>query len=134
MQQLLRHSKLMAGVGRSRRPRAFAHLHLFVCATSLVVVARVTAADSAPNRVQSGLHVLYDFATSDGTTVNDRAGVEPPLDLRIGDLKATRQSGEGLELVDRTLITTGKPAARLIEAIKQSGDDHDRGVGAADQD
>ncbi|MEX2173924.1 MAG: DUF1592 domain-containing protein [Pirellulaceae bacterium] len=72
-------------------------------------------------RVQKGLLALYDFDSSDGSIVKDRADGEQALDLRIADPKAVRHSADGLTIGGKTLIQSEQPASRLIRSIKQSG-------------
>ena len=79
------------------------------------------ASDADHKRVQSALQGLYDFSSADGSIVQDRSGVGQPLDLRISDPNAVRQTAGGLEVVGQTLIRSEKPATRLIESIRQSG-------------
>ncbi|MGH7135764.1 MAG: DUF1592 domain-containing protein, partial [Pirellulales bacterium] len=64
---------------------------------------------------------MYDFSSTEGATIADRAGIEPPLDLRLTDPRAVRRSPGELEIIQPTLIRSDKAPARLVEAIKQSG-------------
>ena len=73
-------------------------------------------------RVTSGLEVLYDFRTSDGDWIKDQSGNGGELDLRIENPKAVRKTSGSLEVVGKTLIRSEKPAAKLIEAVKRSGE------------
>ncbi|MEX2169065.1 MAG: DUF1592 domain-containing protein [Pirellulales bacterium] len=73
-----------------------------------------------PPRVRSGLQVLYDFASTEGSVIKDLAGVEPALNLRMLDSKAVIHSSAGLEFVGKSLIRSEKTASRLIDAIQQS--------------
>jgi hypothetical protein len=76
---------------------------------------------TAAERVQSELNVLYDFRSVEGGVIRDVSGLNPSLDLRIADPKAVQHTAAGLEIVGPTLMRTEKPAARLIDTIKQSG-------------
>jgi hypothetical protein len=76
--------------------------------------------DSDQSRVQGGLIALYDFVSSNGTIVQERSGISPPLELRIGDSKAVRHSAGELEVVAQTTVRSEGPVPRLIEAIRQS--------------
>ncbi len=78
------------------------------------------AQSSAPSRVRKGLLSYYDFQSLDGAVVRDLAGYDPPLDLRISDLSAVRQSDRGLEVLSKTLIRTDGPATRLNDALRKS--------------
>jgi len=76
----------------------------------------------AAQRTSGGLQVLYDFDASSGEIVKDRSGATPPMDLRISDPKAVRRSKGALEIRGKTLVRSEKPARRLAEAIKRSGE------------
>ena len=73
-------------------------------------------------RTRSGLLALYDFSSSSGPIVKDRSGVGQPLDLRITDMKFVRRSQGSLEVRGKTLIRSEKPAAKIIQAVRQSGE------------
>jgi hypothetical protein len=90
-------------------------------AVALALAGHSTAADSEPGRVQQGVIALFDFASLEGEIVNDLSGLEPGLSLRVADSRAVRHTPLGLEILGKTLIRSEKPAARLVEAIKQSG-------------
>src|SRR3990172_10461891 len=75
------------------------------------------ASDSDDKRVQSGLQVLYDFTSAGGPIVQDRSGLGEPLDLRISDPNAVRQTAGGLEVVGQTLIRFGRPRTRVTASI-----------------
>ncbi len=81
------------------------------------------AVDGAPSkeRVQRGVLALYDFRSIDGSIIKDRSGAKPPLNLRVSDPKAVRQTERGLEIVRQTLIRSEQQATRLSQAIKKSG-------------
>jgi len=66
--------------------------------------------------------VLYDFREGSGRTVKDRAGHGAPLNLEIEDASAVRWlDGGGLRITRPTSICSSSPAAKLTEAVKQSG-------------
>jgi hypothetical protein len=88
-----------------------------ICSAAVTDVA----SNPAPQRVQDGLLILYDFSASDDSLVPDRSGVAQPLDLRMDDPKAAKLSAGGLKIVSNTLIHSGQPATRLSDAIRQSG-------------
>jgi hypothetical protein len=73
------------------------------------------------SRVQSGLQVLYDFASSSGAVIHDRSGVGEPINLSISDPKAVRRSEGKLEVSGKTTIRSGKPAKKLIDSVRRSG-------------
>ncbi len=101
------------------------------CAGFVVIVCLLTggrsertarAQESTPGRVSGGLLVLYDFSESGGPLIKDRSGVGPALDLRIADSKAVRRSNGSLQVLSKTAIQTDKPATRLAQAIRKSGE------------
>ena len=97
-------------------------LVLGACVALLLLCGlRFVNAEEVPQRVSNGLVVLYDFRSIDGSRVTDRAGSDPPLDLRIADVKAVRQSEGALEVIGKTVVHSEKPATRLSAAIKSSG-------------
>ena len=73
------------------------------------------------SRVQSGLQVLYDFASSSGAVIHDRSGVGEPINLSISDPKAVRRSEGKLEVSGKTTIHSSKPAKKLIDSVRRSG-------------
>jgi hypothetical protein len=73
-------------------------------------------------RVTNGLVVLYDFDSSSGNIVRDRSGAGQPIDLQITEPKDVLRSKGALELRGKTSVSSKKPANRLTEAIKRSGE------------
>ena len=73
-------------------------------------------------RTRSGLLALYDFGSSSGSVVQDRSGVGKPLDLRIADSKSVRRIKGSLEIRGATLIRSDKPASKIIDAVRRSGE------------
>lgn len=80
------------------------------------------AQSTTEDQQHRGLVALYDFAGSEGAVVKDVSGVGQPLDLTIGDLKAVRRSVGELEVVGKTAIASSGPAAKVIQAVRQSGE------------
>ncbi len=80
------------------------------------------AQSTTEDQQHRGLVALYYFAGSDGALVKDVSGVGQPLDLTIADLKAVRRSVGGLEVVGKTAIASSGPAAKVIQAVRQSGE------------
>ncbi|GJL50480.1 MAG: hypothetical protein NPIRA01_17070 [Nitrospirales bacterium] len=63
---------------------------------------------------RNGPVALYSFTEGRGTTVQDRSGFEPPLDLSIGDReKISWIAPQGVELLASTSITSAGPAQKL---------------------
>lgn len=80
---------------------------------------KTTAAQNT--RAQSGLQVLYDFASSSGTVIYDRSGVGEPINLNIADPKAVKRSEGKLAVTGKTTIRSTRPAKKLIDTVRRSG-------------
>ncbi len=93
---------------------------LVVCVllAGLAKLDRVWAAE----RSGEGLVALYDFRLAKGNVVKDHSGASPALDLKIENPKNVRRSKGALEVRSKTLIRSGKPAAKLIRAVRRSGE------------
>ncbi|MDP7048325.1 MAG: DUF1592 domain-containing protein [Verrucomicrobiota bacterium] len=76
----------------------------------------------ATERSGDGLVVLYDFRLAKGNVIKDRSGADPPLDLEIESSNNVRRSEGTLELRGPALIRSGKPAAKLFNAVRRSGE------------
>ena len=87
----------------------------------LVGLARPASAWSA-DRSGDGLVALYDFRLAKGSIVKDRSGVGKPLDLKIQNPKNVRRTKGTLEVRGRTLIRSDKPAAKVFNAVRRSGE------------
>ena len=81
-----------------------------------------TPTESNNLRTRRGLQALYDFRSPSGVIVKDRSGVGKPINLRITNLKAVHRSKGSLEVRGKTLIQSDKPASRITEAIRRSGE------------
>lgn len=79
------------------------------------------AAKGRPERVTAGLRVLHDFTSIADGVVRDGATREAPADLKVTNPKAVRHTGDGLEILNATILHTEQPAQRLSDAIRQSG-------------
>ncbi|MBC8326263.1 MAG: DUF1592 domain-containing protein [Verrucomicrobia subdivision 3 bacterium] len=73
-------------------------------------------------RVASGLVVFYDFGSAQGAVVRDRSGVKPAVDLQIAALQNVQRAKGSLEISKGTVIRSAQPPARLINALKRSGE------------
>lgn len=80
------------------------------------------AAEPGPDRVRSGLRVLYDFASVEGEVVADRSGVGRPLDLEISDLEAVRRRPGSLTIESPTVIRTPGRANKIADSVRLSGE------------
>ena len=76
----------------------------------------------AAERSTEGLLALYDFSLVKGGSVKDRSGVGQPLDLRIENLRNVRRAEGSLEVRGQTLIRSDKPATKIIEAVRRTGE------------
>lgn len=87
----------------------------------LPILESVTFGQKPGSRVSHGLQVLYTFDSGSGPVVQDRSGVGEPLNLKISDLKAVRRSKGKLQISDKTIIRSDRPARKLIDAVRRSG-------------
>ena len=87
----------------------------------LAGLARPLDAWSA-ERSAEGLVVLYDFRLAKGSIVRDRSGAGQPLDLKIENPKNVRRSEGALEVRGKTLIHSEKPATKIFNAVRRSGE------------
>ena len=74
------------------------------------------------DRSAEGLVALYDFRLAKGSIVKDRSGVGQSLDLKIENPKNVRRSEGTLEVRGKTLIRSDKPAAKIFNAVRRSGE------------
>ena len=87
----------------------------------LVGLARPLGAWAA-ERSAEDLVVLYDFRLAKGSIVRDRSGAGQPLDLKIENPKNVRRSEGALEVRGKTLIHSDKPATKITEAVRRTGE------------
>lgn len=80
------------------------------------------AIDAGPARITSGLVALYTFEEGAGTTVNDRSGVGAPLNLAIPQPASVTWGDGVLQVTAPTLIESGVPAMKLIEACRAANE------------
>ncbi len=78
-------------------------------------------------RVNEGLQALYTFSEGEGTTIFDRSGSEPALNLNIPtpqnpNNQPVRWIDGGLQIEQRSLIATAAPASRLTEAAQATNE------------
>jgi len=76
----------------------------------------------AAERSGDGLVALYDFRLAKGNVVKDRSGAGQPLNLTIESPKNVRRSEGALEVRGSALIRSGKPAAKVFNAVRRSGE------------
>lgn len=92
------------------------------------VPGRVTDEVPQPNlppanvRVTDGLLALYEFKEGKGTKVNDTSGVGDSLTLTIADPNKVTWSQTGLLIKDSTIISSERPAKKIIDACRQSNE------------
>ena len=87
----------------------------------LLALARPASAWAA-DRSGDGLVALYDFRLAKGSIIKDRSGVGKPLDLKIENPKNVRRTKGTLEVRGKTLICSDKPAAKVFNAVRRSGE------------
>lgn len=88
----------------------------------VALYARVLdAGEIERDKTPAGPVASYDFREGKGELVKDTARAGAPLDLRIEDASAVQWLPDGgLRITRPTLIASTGPAAKLIEAVKQS--------------
>lgn len=69
-----------------------------------------------PKRSTDGLLVLYEFLEGSGTTVTDTSNVSTPLNLSIQWGAPTWMPGGGLRLDKASMLVSGGPATKVIDA------------------
>lgn len=77
----------------------------------------IVAAVAAPKPV-----VLYEFDEDSGSQIIDSSGVNPPANLDIPDQRALKRESGSLTLLRPVLLSSKSPPAKLIKAIKRSGE------------
>ena len=88
--------------------------------SAMILIATMTA--HGAERAIDGLVALYDFDGVEGAAVKDRAGLSPPLDLRITATKNIRRTSGSIEIRKGTVIASTQPPVRLLNALKQSNE------------
>ncbi|MEM9712164.1 MAG: PKD domain-containing protein [Actinomycetota bacterium] len=86
------------------------------------VTIEVRNPDAGDQRVTDGLLALYDLEEGTGTTVLDRAGRGPALDLTITEPDDTTWVPGGLRLDAATAIVSNGPATAVSQAIATSSE------------
>jgi PKD repeat protein len=76
----------------------------------------------AGTRVTEGLLALYDFKQGSGLQIRDVSGVGDPLHLRLMDGSRAEWTAHGLEITQPVLITSERPATKIINACRQSAE------------
>jgi mono/diheme cytochrome c family protein len=77
----------------------------------------IVASVAAPKPV-----VLYEFDEDSGSQIIDSSGVNPPANLDIPDQRALKRESGSLTLLRPVLLSSKSPPAKLIKAIKRSGE------------
>ncbi len=77
---------------------------------------------AAASRTRVGLQALYDFSAGSGYRIQDHSGEGSAIDLLISEPEAVRWTENGLQLQQPTQIRSDKPAYKLNEAIRRSGE------------
>ncbi|MEM7167829.1 MAG: LamG-like jellyroll fold domain-containing protein [Planctomycetota bacterium] len=72
-------------------------------------------------RVTDCLEAIYYFGEGSGSIVHDLSGEQPPIDLTINNTgNVTWLPGGGLAVNSPTVITSGAPATRIVDACTAS--------------
>jgi len=77
---------------------------------------------TAGTRVTKGLVSLYEFKEKQGREVRDTSGVSDALNLRIKDESRVSWTEEGLLIKEPVLISSERPATKIIKACRQSNE------------
>ena len=97
-------------------------MRLLVFVSAFALSAAALFAEEHDGRVRSGLVVLYDFTSTEGDVVRDRAGAGRPVHLEIRRPDAAVRRDGSLELIGPTLVRSTGRAARLGDSIRLSGE------------
>ncbi|MCH1498639.1 MAG: hypothetical protein L7U83_06160, partial [Akkermansiaceae bacterium] len=77
----------------------------------------IVATVAAPRPV-----ALYEFNEDSSSQIIDSSGVNPPANLDILDQKALKRESGSLTILRPVLLSSKSPPAKLINAIKRSGE------------
>ncbi|GAA4465132.1 LamG-like jellyroll fold domain-containing protein [Novipirellula rosea] len=81
------------------------------------------AAKPVEPRISKGLITLYRFDEGEGDVVHDVSQVAPPLDLHLDNIDgADWLPGGGLRIGDSAMLSSTKPAKKIIDACRKSGE------------
>ncbi|HEX5498340.1 MAG TPA: LamG-like jellyroll fold domain-containing protein, partial [Thermomicrobiales bacterium] len=80
------------------------------------------AEEKSGGRVSQGLLVLYAFEEPGGDAIEDRSGVGERLDLKIETPQAVHRSAGPFRTTSPSRIVSVRPAKKITEAVKQSGE------------
>ncbi|MCA9121723.1 MAG: DUF1592 domain-containing protein [Planctomycetaceae bacterium] len=86
---------------------------------SLCIIA-IFGVTSLADAQQTRPIALYDFNEDGGDTLRDVSGVGNPLDLKVENSAAIRRVKGAIVVQSNALITSLRPAKKLIDAIKKS--------------
>lgn len=99
-------------------------LQLVVCLSCFVVCRSETIAaqktSSTATRTVRGLEALYDFGSTQGNKVLDRAGKSEPLHLVIEQPANVRRKAGSLTITKGAKIQSQRAAKRLTDAVKKT--------------
>ncbi len=88
----------------------------------VLLASLIVLSAQAAQRAGGGLQVFYEFQESSGAVVKDTSGAGEPINLRITNPAGVRRSQGSLEIRGAAMARSAKPPARLIEAIRRSGE------------
>ncbi len=95
-------------------------LRLYIVLTILAIVPSVSGDSSG--RVQNDLLAFYNFSMTDGVLIKDSSNNGAPLNLVIDNLQNVKRSSGKLEVTGNAIIRSIKPATKISNAIKRSGE------------
>ena len=93
---------------------------LYIVLTILAIVPSVSGDSSG--RVQNDLLAFYNFSMTDGVLIKDSSNNGSPLNLVIDNLQNVKRSSGKLEVTGNAIIRSIKPATKISNAIKRSGE------------
>ncbi len=73
-------------------------------------------------RTNEGVIAFYDFDEGGGSTVHDRSGIFPLLDLTIADPGAVVWSTGRLDVISETIIESSGPAGKINSSCRAAGE------------
>lgn len=94
---------------------------LILAAVTLTLMPFRTVLAADATRVSDSLTAFYTFEAGRGSTVKDRSGSGPPLDLKIEKPAAVRWGRSSLLVRSATKIQSTRPARKIIDTLKRSG-------------
>ena len=108
--------------GQSRDIRPDIGAHEYPAGSADPPVGDKPELPAAGSRVTKGLVSLYEFKEKQGREVRDTSGYSDALNLRIKDESRVSWTEEGLLIKQPVLISSERPATKIIKACRQSNE------------